>query len=134
MYSRNYYSDEGSIKIPDNYDGTSLLENNVKEEKPQLSRVEIPKADTKISPKDEKEEEHEVFLHNEQKTTYQKDRGFDLASILRGFNFKDIHIGTLIPKIGTEELLLIALAAFLFLSKCGDKECAILIFLLIFIG
>ena len=37
-------------------------------------------------------------------------------------------------KLGTEELLIIALALFLFLSKDGDKECAIILFLLLFIN
>lgn len=37
-------------------------------------------------------------------------------------------------KIGTEELLIIALALFLFLSKDGDKECAIILFLLLFVN
>lgn len=37
-------------------------------------------------------------------------------------------------KIGTEELLIIAAALFLFLSKEGDKECAILLVLLLFVS
>ncbi len=35
--------------------------------------------------------------------------------------------------IGTEELLIIAAAAFLFFSKDGDRECAIMLILLLFI-
>lgn len=37
-------------------------------------------------------------------------------------------------KLGTEELLIIALALFLLLSKEGDKECAIILFLLLFVN
>ena len=46
----------------------------------------------------------------------------------------DIFRGIKFPKIGTEELLLIAAAAFLFFSRDGDKECAILILMLIFLS
>lgn len=47
------------------------------------------------------------------------------TDILRGFKFS---------KIGTEEILLIAAAAFLFFSKDGDKECAILLLILVFLA
>ena len=38
-----------------------------------------------------------------------------------------------LPKLGTEEILIIGLALFLFLSRDGDKECAILLALLLLI-
>ena len=37
------------------------------------------------------------------------------------------------PRIGSEEILIIAAAAFLFLSKNGDRECAVMLLLLLFI-
>ena len=39
-----------------------------------------------------------------------------------------------LQKIGTEEILIIATAAFLFFSKDGDKECAILLLLLLLLS
>ena len=54
-------------------------------------------------------------------------------SILSSLFGGDILRGIKIPKIGTEELLLLAAAAFLFFSKDGDKECAILILILVFL-
>ena len=39
-----------------------------------------------------------------------------------------------LPKIGTEEILIIAAAAYLFFSKDGDKECAIMLILLLFVN
>ena len=39
-----------------------------------------------------------------------------------------------LQKIGTEEILIIATAAFLFFAKEGDKECAIMLLLLLFLG
>ena len=38
-----------------------------------------------------------------------------------------------LPKLGTEEILIIGLALFLFLSRDGDKECAIVLALLLLI-
>ena len=37
-------------------------------------------------------------------------------------------------KFGTEELLIIAVAAFLFFSKDGDRECALILLALLFIS
>lgn len=37
-------------------------------------------------------------------------------------------------KIGTEELLILALAAFLFFSRDGDRECALMLLALLFVG
>lgn len=39
-----------------------------------------------------------------------------------------------LPKLGTEEILLIGAAAFLFFSREGDKECALLLLLLLLIN
>lgn len=38
------------------------------------------------------------------------------------------------PKFDVEDILLLVAAAFLFFAKDGDKECAILILLLLFLG
>ena len=42
--------------------------------------------------------------------------------------------GLKMPKIGTEELLIIAVAAFLLFSKDGDRECAMILLFLLFIN
>ena len=55
-------------------------------------------------------------------------------SLISRFIGGDILSKIKIPSLQTEELLLIAAAAFLFFSKDGDKECAILILLIIFLG
>lgn len=43
------------------------------------------------------------------------------------------ELGLSLPSFGTEDILIIATAAFLFFSKSGDKECAIMLLLLIFV-
>ncbi len=132
MYSGNYYTDEGHIKVPDNYSGTSMLEENIQDVSTPPIHIEIPKTEMKVSPK-ENEDTEEVFLNKENFDGDKKEKWFDIPSILKGFGIKDVHLTNMIPKIGTEELLLIALSAFLLFSKNGDKECALIVFLLIFV-
>ncbi len=47
--------------------------------------------------------------------------------------FSSGGVKSFISKIGTEEILIIATALFLFLSKEGDKECAIMLLLLLLV-
>ena len=46
----------------------------------------------------------------------------------------ELFHGIKMPSIGAEEILLIVAAAFLFFSKDGDKECAILLVILLFLA
>lgn len=39
-----------------------------------------------------------------------------------------------LPRLGQEELLIIAIAAFLFFSKDGDRECALMLLAILFIS
>lgn len=52
-----------------------------------------------------------------------------LFSGVSGFSLERLRL----PKLGTEEILIIGLALFLFLSRDGDKECAIVLALLLLI-
>ena len=52
-----------------------------------------------------------------------------MFSGISGFDFTKLSI----PKIGTEEILIVGLALFLFFSREGDKECAVLLALLLLI-
>ena len=54
--------------------------------------------------------------------------------VLSKFLGADFLHGFGLSKIGTEELLLLVAAAFLFFSRDGDKECAILILILVFLA
>ncbi len=56
------------------------------------------------------------------------------AGVLSQFFGTNFLRGFSLSKIGSEELLLLAAAAFLFFSRDGDKECAILILILVFIA
>ena len=108
MYSRNYYPDEiQHPPLPDNYDGTAFTE-----PVPPLS-------------------EESTISDNEGRTPVS-------ASPLLGGLFSKLPLpfpdGISMPKIGTEELLIIAVAAFLLFSKNGDIECALILLFLLFIN
>lgn len=116
MYSRNYYPDEQErVTLPDNYDGTAFSEHTVEQSTQAATEPQFA------------EEHHDDSV---------------LASIGKSSLFSGLFgkgsllgiEGLRMPKIGTEELLIIATAAFLFFSKNGDRESALILLLLLFIG
>lgn len=113
MYSRSYYPEQAErLSIPENYDGTALIE-----APPQIIEESIePQSDFPVSA-----DAHQASSLNLGKIPF-----------LSGILGKDV--GIRLPKIGTEEILIIATAAFLFFSKDGDRECAIMLALLLLIN
>ena len=117
LYSRSFYpvAEEKAV-IPNNYDGTAFSEVSAQptqthdsfpddpSESCEKSRAPQPKEDSVLS-----------FL------------GLPKISSLFGGSIK-------MPRLGGEEILIIATAAFLFFSKEGDKECALLLLALLFIS
>lgn len=116
MYTGNYYQTDEGMKLPRDYSGCAFSE--------EANEASVPVSDQGASAE-----------------TVGSARGGIFESIASA-----IPLGRILPegirgalhldkfKIGTEELLIIALALFLFLSKDGDKECAIILFLLIFVN
>ena len=108
MYTRNYYDSDSNM--PSGYDGVAI------------------RMDERESPKNE--EITEVF--NERKDTVEKTGTVD--GILSGL-FGKLHLGLpSLEKIGYEEILIIGVAIFLLFSADGDKECALLLILLLLIN
>lgn len=106
MYSRNYFdSDAPTSAVPENYVGNAF----------QVADVE-PKRD----------EEESVPTAASQSQTH---RGGLLASL--NLPFLD---SLRLPEIGSEELLIIAVALFLLFSQNGDKECAVMLLLLLLVN
>lgn len=127
MYSRSYYPNDTDFKVPDNYDGTSLLEETKSEHLPRFNaiRPDTPKRDFKeeITP-----EEPEP---NERKTCEAEERGGILSRLLPfGFDLDFKHI---LSDLSGEDLLIAALAVFLFISSEGDRICSLILLSLIFI-
>ena len=113
MYSRNYYTDETSKPAPpDNYNGTAFIEGPPEE----IDNL-YPETDTVVSgsPRD-------------------GGLGGGFASIPILSSIFGSGKGLKFENFGIEEILIIATAAFLFFSPEGDKECAIILLLLLFIS
>ena len=116
MYTGNYFSKEKEITVPLNYSGSTFSGDDT--------------ASTQSVMNDGTEET----------MAGAKDGGifeaissiFPIGRILPVGIRSALHLENF--RIGTEELLIIALALFLFLSREGDKECAIILFLLLFIN
>ncbi len=123
MYSRSYYPD-GSVKVtpPENYDGTAFTEKALP---PSSDAAEVSFAEN-YEEKQPKSRDEESVLTSLGKTPFLSGI-FGEGGLLGGLNLK-------MPKIGTEEILIIATAAFLFFSKDGDKESAIILLLLLLIN
>ena len=111
MYTGNYYQQDKEIRVPHDYGGSAF------EEAQDECKSEVTEASA--TPRTGGIFESIASL-------------FPLGRILPEGARSALHLDSF--KLGTEELLIISLALFLFLSKDGDKECAIILFLLLFIN
>ena len=123
MYSRGIYSDKGDevISIPQNYSGSAFNEAQA-----------IP---CDICEMKESAEECEKEAKESYKASANESSGIlsTIGGYLSGHKLLD-GITQRIRNIGTEEILILAIGAFLFFSKEGDKECAIMLLLLLFVA
>ena len=110
MYSRSY-SDGQSLSLPDSYVGTAF---------------------------DRQEPAKEEPIHNEQveQVSAKPREPAEPAGLFGGILDKIPFLGGKLSSlhIGTEELLIAGVALFLLFSKGGDRECALILLALLFIG
>ena len=112
MYSRSFYPEtEEKTHLPENYDGTAFG---------APSAGEGESVPASLPEKMCEPESTKVGLFG---------GGLPILSGLFG-GLPSIRM----PKIGTEEILILTVAALLFFNKDGDRECAILLLALLFIG
>ena len=125
MYSRSYYPEaSGRVSLPENYDGTAFIDSG---QDNFNDTAEVSFIDSNIE---------NLGDHHEEKKEESVFAGFGRMPIFSGLFAKGGilgNIGLKMPQIGTEEILIMATAAFLFLSKSGDKESALLLLLLLFV-
>ncbi|MBQ8720163.1 MAG: hypothetical protein IJY65_03935 [Clostridia bacterium] len=120
-YSRSYEKVEDEvIKIPDGYDGNAF-----RQESEPVSHITQPQ-----NPPPEETEPAGAFGDSRSDGLFSLFDKFPIGKIFSGLG------GGVLPKfkmpeIHGEEILIIALAAFLFFSKGGDKESAIMLLLLL---
>ncbi len=77
-------------------------------------------------------DEKELPLHNESESEEKSSQASIFHSIL-GKSFDLRNLSFFKKGFGTEEILIIGIAAFLLFSKGGDKECAIILLLSLFL-
>ena len=135
MYSRTHEND--LMTLPESYSGVAFRE---PDPTPPDAPKSIPKsADVKFTtsppPPDPKltavseEVAEEMVEASAPQGFFEK---LQLGKMLSGVSGLDLSRLSL-PSIGMEEILIVGLALFLFFSKDGDKECAVLIALLLLI-
>ena len=128
MYTRSYAKEEDGLKLPDNYGGTAFMHKDEVRPEPEVVYSEPEKREIKISmPLDDPTEK--VSAKSISDEALARGKLFSLSKRLRQIwgNYR-------LPKLGFEELLLISIAAFVFLSQSEDIECAIALLILAFIG
>ena len=109
MYTRNYF-DGGEGGMPRGYDGIAL-------------RGEQPL-----------ENDEQTSLPTMSNTVQSCKESHSEGGILSGI-LGNLHIGLpSLDKIGYEEILIIGIAAFLFFSADGDRECALILLALLLIN
>ncbi len=122
MYSRSYYQGEsGRVALPENYDGTAFMEAPSSEQ--EMMESFPANANLEQNPR-----------QNEKEYIKASFGGSSLLSGLLGEGGLFGGLNLKMPKIGTEEILILATAAFLFFSKNGDKESALILLLLLLIN
>ena len=116
MYTGNYYPQEKTSKVPLDYVGNAFPEPSGEIGELPTNREESESVETSLGIG-----AGDSFLSR-----------LSLGKLIPEGLKKELHLDKF--KIGSEELLIAALALFLFLSKDGDKECAIILFLLLFVN
>jgi hypothetical protein len=124
MYSRSYAEPKRETIIPQNYNGCAF-ENEEKGEE-NATRPPTNEVFSKIEEQDSNANGDEVAeAFSPLETVFSFGKGI-FGSLFGG------KLG--LPKIGTEEILIIATALFLLFSHDGDKTCAIILLLLLLIN
>lgn len=121
MYTRTYNDDRRAILIPDSYGGTALSEGIGAESHEDKGKNPWEGETAKASAEPTETDDKETFsaVQKPQMPSF-------LTNIFKNSSFS-------LQKIGTEEILILATAVFLLFSKEGDKECAIMLLLLLFL-
>lgn len=121
MYTRPYNDERHGIVIPDSYGGTALQDSILKDTE-----------DKGKNPWEGAEQtEKQTAENGESEQTFADETKSQPSSFLAGI-FKNSNLS--LQKLGKEEILLLTAAAFLFFSKEGDKQLALMLLLLIFLG
>ncbi len=119
MYSRNYFDTEEPhgipTAVPENYVGTAFAEQAIEEKDIPTFAEHCEPCEPEAAPSS---------AHNSAPCG---------GSLLGGIKLPFLE-NLKIPEIGTEEILIIAVALFLLFSKNRDPECAVMLLLLLLVN
>lgn len=132
MYSRSYYPEGEGIKIPENYDGNAFREKEIKEEERILPSEDDAKSEEVLRAPWDVTERTEAVMGKADADRRGFGGIFDKLSLNSLTGFLPFLKGGKFS-LGHEEILILAIAAFLLFSHGGDKECAIMLLLLLWI-
>ena len=122
MYTRTYFTDESKVQIPENYDGNAFIESRKIESditEPQSSE------DNEISA--------QTLGRIGAASFFEKIPLKGLGGLFPFLSKKDNGSKPTPLSFGTEEILISIIALYMFFSKDGDKECALMLLFLLFI-
>ncbi len=122
MYSRNFYSEDAKTPTPpENYSGVALSDDGAPvpeaEESEPTCADRPPHRDDEC--RDERREPPLFGIFGKDSTVFRLFNGGGIRSLTSGF--------------GLEEMLIIAAALLLLFTKDGDRECAIMLLMLLLI-
>lgn len=125
MYTRTYFTEDEKTKIPENYDGNAF-------------RSEISAAVTEENRQEYKEDGIDEAEYESASKSIRFPSLFEKLPLKKLLGFfriqqKDECESDGAFGFGIEEILICALALYMFFSKDGDKECAIMLAILLFI-
>lgn len=124
MYTRSYAEEKSGILIPESYGGTAFSESNISARQVGEERHTSTQQESDIT---DQKNEREASVEE----TFNPISKIKIPSFLSNiFNFNNFSL----QKIGKEEILILTAAAFLFFSKEGDRELAIMLLFLLFLG
>jgi hypothetical protein len=131
MYTRTYNDDGHGIVIPESYGGTLLRDCDEHTERDDIPHAERDTPSGKNPWESCSDPPDEIHKSEETVETFSFLSKLPFGKLFSGIG-KNGNFS--LQKIGTEEILIIATAAFLFFAKEGDKECAIMLLLLLLLG
>ncbi len=121
MYSRSFFTDDKNPPTPpENYSGTALSEDEPLAEEHEECNASAQQCGCPPLPHEKPQKDESAGIFSKFFGQSGGIFGF-LGGEKRGF----------LSHIGTEEILIIAVAMFLLFSKEGDKECAVMLLLLL---
>lgn len=120
MYTRPYSDERHGIVIPDSYGGTALAD-SLSADSEDRGKNPWENAESTQQTVEENEESEEAFAPTSK---------IQMPSFLSNI-FKNSNLS--LQKLGKEEILILTAAAFLFFSKEGDRQLALMLLLLLFL-